>query len=79
MFAQELCWRLCARYIYQHVACNDGVYPPMQISYKYFSQNTATELVPTFVLIIQMGKLRHREAKLLASKQQITGRVENRC
>lgn len=46
----------------------------------YFSQNTATELVPAFILIIQimMGKLRHREAKLLLSKQQISGRVGNR-
>lgn len=50
----------------------------MQVSYMYFSQNTATELACTFILIIQMGKLRHREAKLLASTQQISGRVGNR-
>lgn len=48
----------------------------MQTGYIYISQNTATELVSIFILTIQMGKLRHREAKLLASKQQISGRVE---
>jgi len=50
----------------------------MQIGYIYISENTATELVRIFILIIQMGKLRHGEAKLPASKQQISSRVENR-
>lgn len=51
----------------------------MQVRYIYISQNTATELLSIFILTTQMGKLRHREAKLLASKQQISGRVGNRC